>query len=50
MLNLEICKKILNKGNSKYTPEQIKEIREKLYEFAHIELKIREDKLISYEE
>lgn len=46
MLNLEECKKILNKGKNKYTQEQIKEIREKLYELAHIELKIREKKLI----
>lgn len=46
MLNLEVCKKVLNKGKNKFTKEQIEEIRTKLYELANIELKIREDKLI----
>lgn len=46
MLNLEVCKKILNKGKNKFTKEQIEEIRTKLYELANIELNIREDKLI----
>lgn len=46
MLNLEVCKKVLNKGKNKFTKEQIEEIRTMLYELANIELKIREDRLI----
>ena len=38
MLNLEECKKILNKGKNKYTQEQIKEIREYLYLIAHLQV------------
>ena len=49
MLNLEECKRILNKGKNKFSKEEIKEIREKLYELAHIELNIREKKIRSYE-
>lgn len=49
MLNIDVCKRILNKGKNKFSNEEIKEIREKLYELAHIELNIREYKLISYE-
>lgn len=44
-----MCKKILNKGNNKYTKEQIEEIRSNLYQLADIELKIREKNLIQDE-
>ena len=49
MLSLEVCKKVLNKGKNKFTKEQIEEIRKNLYQLADIELKIREENLISYE-
>lgn len=49
MLNLEVCKKVLNKGKSKFTKEQVEEIRTKLYELANIELIIREKYDLSYE-
>jgi len=49
MLNLEVCKKVLNKGKNKFTKEQIEEIRTKLYELANIELIIREKNLIQNE-
>lgn len=49
MLSLEVCKKVLNKGKTKLTKDQIEEIRKKLYEFANIELDIREKNEICYE-
>jgi len=48
MINLDLCKKILNKGKNKYTNEQIKMIRENLYKLADIELQIREKNLLCY--
>lgn len=47
MISIEDCKKILNKGKRKYTNDQIKMIRKYLYQFAEIELKIREENSIS---
>jgi len=46
MLNLEVCKKVLDKGKYKFTKEEIEEIRRKFYELANIELDIRENKLV----
>ena len=37
MLNIEACKKILNKSSKKFTDEQIKQIRDLLYALATIE-------------
>lgn len=37
MLSLEYCKKILNKGNRKYSEEEVRMIREFLYLIAEIE-------------
>jgi hypothetical protein len=47
MISIEDCRRILNKGKRKYTNDQIKIIREYLYQFAEIELKIREENSIS---
>lgn len=38
MLNLERCKELLNKRKRKYNDEEIKFIREILYQFAELEL------------
>ena len=38
MISIEECKKILNTGKTKYTTEQIKEIREYLYFLAKLEI------------
>ena len=38
MLPLEYCKKILNKGERKYSEEEIKQIREFLYFIGQIEI------------
>lgn len=38
MITLDECKKILNKGSHKYTPEQIKEIRDYLYFLSNLEI------------
>jgi hypothetical protein len=37
MLSIGECKKTLSKGEKKYTDSEIKQIREILYELAHIE-------------
>lgn len=37
MLTLEQCKKILSKGDRKYTNEEITKLRSLLYELAEIE-------------
>jgi hypothetical protein len=37
VLPLDYCKKILNKGNRKYSEEEVKMIREYLYLIAEIE-------------
>ena len=36
MLSIELCENILNKNNKKYTKEQVKLIRDQLYEMALI--------------
>ena len=38
MLSLEICKKILNQNKKKYKDEEIKLIREFLYQIAELQL------------
>jgi len=38
MLSLERCKELLNKGKKKYKDEEIKFIREFLYQFAELEI------------
>jgi hypothetical protein len=38
MISLELCKKILCKNGKKYTDEQIKQIREYLYQLAKIDI------------
>jgi len=45
MLSIEKCNKILNKNRQNYTQEQVKKIREKLYQLAEIiyESKISND-------
>lgn len=40
MLSIERCKKILNKGDRKYTDSEVKEIRELLYKLAHTEYEL----------
>ena len=36
MLSIEVCKNILNKNKKKYTNEQVKLIRDRLYKMALI--------------
>ena len=36
MLSIELCKKVLNKKNKKYSNEQVKLIRDHLYKMALI--------------
>lgn len=46
MLPIESCKKVLNKGNRKYSEEEVRMVREFLYLIAEIEnndLKTKED-------
>jgi len=43
MISIEQCKKILNKGKRKYTDEEVKDIREFLYQIANIELDMRKE-------
>jgi hypothetical protein len=38
MLSLDLCKSILNKNGKKYTEEQVKQIREYLYQLAKIDV------------
>lgn len=40
MISLEECKRILKNSEKSYTDEDIKEIREILYQFAQIQLDI----------
>ena len=45
MLSIEKCSKILNKNGRNYTQEQVKDVREKLYQLTEIiyESKITND-------
>lgn len=45
MLNIDDCRKILNRKKNKFTEEEIKKIREYLYKMAKIvvEAKIQEE-------
>ena len=38
MLNLEVCKKILNTGKRKFTDENVKQLREYLYMIAELQI------------
>ncbi|MDH6311176.1 hypothetical protein M2451_004107 [Dysgonomonas sp. PFB1-18] len=38
MVSLEVCKKILNKRNNKYSEEEIKLIRDYLYFLAELQI------------
>jgi len=38
VLNLEVCKKVLNNGKRKYTDEEVKQLREYLYMVAELQL------------
>ena len=42
MLSLEVCKKILSDGKIKYTNEEIKEIREFVYNCGYLQLEHEE--------
>jgi hypothetical protein len=44
MLSIEKCKEILTVGEKKYTEEEIKIIREFLYQIANYEKEIKNDK------
>ena len=37
MLNLEVCKKILQKDGATYTDEQVKQIRQLLYKLGNLD-------------
>jgi hypothetical protein len=43
-LSIEHCRKVLNKDGHTYTDEQVKQIRDLLYTFAHIEKEANERK------
>ena len=38
MLSLEVCKKILNSGKTKYKDEEVKQLRDYLYMIAELQL------------
>jgi hypothetical protein len=38
VLNLDICKKVLNNGKKKYTNEEVKQLKEYLYMIAELQL------------
>ena len=40
MIPLKLCKEILNKGNKKYTDEEIEMIRDFLYQMGLIQIEI----------
>lgn len=42
MLSLEVCKKILSDGKIKYTNEEIKEIREFVYNCGYLQVEHEE--------
>ncbi len=39
MLSLADCREILNEGSNKYTDNEVKELRDLLYQLANIECK-----------
>lgn len=46
MLNLERCKDILNKGIKKFSNDEVKEIRDYLYQIADMELSLADLQMI----
>jgi hypothetical protein len=40
MLNLEVCKKILQKNGATYTDEQVKQIRQLLYKLGNLDYQL----------
>ena len=44
MIPLKLCKEILNKGNKKYTDEEIEMIRDFLYQMGLIQIEIENNK------
>lgn len=40
MLNLEVCKKILQKNGATYTDEQVKQIRQLLYKLGKLDYQL----------
>jgi len=38
MINIEQCRKILNNGERKYKDEEIRQIRDFLYQLANLEI------------
>jgi len=44
MLTLEQCKKILNNGsNRKYKDEEVKQLRDYLYQLAELQLELKQE-------
>jgi hypothetical protein len=43
MLNLEVCKKILQKDGATYTDEQVKQIRQLLYKLGNLDYQLFTD-------
>lgn len=43
MLNLEVCKKILQKNGATYTDEQVKQIRQLLYKLGNLDYQLFTD-------
>ena len=45
MVSIEICNKILNSSDRKYTDEEVSEIRRKLYNLAKLEYELYQEKV-----
>ena len=43
MINLEVCKKILQKDGATYTDEQVKQIRQLLYKLGNLDYQLFTD-------
>ena len=41
MLNLRFCKDVLNRGKRTYSDEEIKSLRDYLYQLAEIEIELK---------